>query len=83
LTLYAGIEAGGTGIREAVPAGKYAGQYFEHLGFAVADEWYVLAEFHGEEDMSTLGRMGNIRGLPTEQDLARIEDQARLLAARL
>jgi hypothetical protein len=72
-----------TGIREAIPAGKYAGQFFEHLGFAVVDEWYVLSEFHGEEDMSMLGRMGNIKGLPSEQDLARIEDQARLLAARL
>jgi hypothetical protein len=72
-----------TGIREAIPAGKYAGQFFEHLGFTVVDEWYVLAEFHGKEDMSTLGRMGNIKGLPTDRDLMRVEDQARLLAARL
>ena len=72
-----------TGMREAVPAGKYAGQFFEHLGFTVVDEWYVLAEFHGDEENSTLGRMGNIKGLPTEQDLERIEDQARLLALRL
>lgn len=72
-----------TGIREAIPAGKYAGQFFEHLGFVVVDEWYVLAEFHGSEEMSTLGRMGDIRGLPSEQDLRRIEDQARLLALRL
>ena len=72
-----------TGIREAIPAGKYAGQFFEHLGFAVIDEWYVLAEFQGDEELSTIGRMGNIRGLPTKRDLARIEDQARLLASRL
>lgn len=72
-----------TGIREAIPAGKYAGQFFEHLGFAVVDEWYVLAEFHGSEEMSTLGRMGNIKGLPSKEDLDRIEDQARLLASRL
>jgi hypothetical protein len=72
-----------TGIREAIPAGKYAGQFFEHLGFAVVDEWYVLAEFHGDEELSTRGRMGDIKGLPSEQDLARIEDQARLLVARL
>jgi hypothetical protein len=72
-----------TGIREAIPAGKYAGQYFEHLGFTVLDEWYVLAEFHGNEGLSTLGRMGNIKGLPSERDLERIEDQARLLALRL
>ena len=72
-----------TGIREAIPAGKYAGQFFEHLGFTVVDEWYVLAEFVGDEEMSILGRMGNIKGLPSERDLARIEDQARLLAGRL
>ncbi len=72
-----------TGIREALPAGKYAGQFFEHLGFAVVDEWYILSEFHGSEENSTLGRMGNIKGLPSEQDLKRIEDQARLLASRI
>lgn len=72
-----------TGIREAIPAGKYAGQFFEHLGFTVVDEWYVLAEFHGSEEMSTVGRMGNIKGLPSEEDLERIEDRARLLALRL
>ncbi len=72
-----------TGIREAVPAGKYAGQFFEHLGFSVLDEWYVLAEFHGDLEASTLGRMGDIRGLPTERDLKGIESRARLLASRL
>jgi hypothetical protein len=72
-----------TGIREAIPAGKYAGQFLEHLGFAVIDEWYVLAEFHGNEEMNTLGRMGNLKGLPTQQELQRIEEQARLLAARI
>jgi len=72
-----------TGIKEAIPAGKYAGQFFEHLGFTVVDEWYVLSEFHGNEDMSTKGRMGNIKGLPDEADLIRMEDQARLLVSRL
>lgn len=72
-----------TGIREALPAGRYAGQFFEHLGFAVVDEWYVLAEFHGNEVLSTTGRMGDVRGLPSAQDLARIQDQTRLLAGRL
>jgi hypothetical protein len=72
-----------TGIREAVPVGKYIGQFFEHLGFAVVDEWYVLGEFHGSEENSTLGRMGNIKGLPSEQDLQRVQGQARLLASRL
>ena len=62
-----------TGINEAIPAGKYAGQFFEHIGFTVMDELYVLSEFHGSEEASTKGRMGDIRGLPTEEDLSKIE----------
>jgi hypothetical protein len=58
-----------TGIREALPAGKYVGQFFEHLGFTVVDEWYVLSEFHGSLENSTAGRMGDIRGLPNDEDL--------------
>ena len=72
-----------TGVREAIPPVKYVGQFFEHLGFVVADEWYVLSECHGSEELSTQGRMGDIRGLPTTQELARLRDQARLLVARL
>lgn len=72
-----------TGVREAVPAVKYAGQYFEHFGFDVADEWYVLSEFNGSIEDSTLGRMGDIRGLPSEADLARIRAAAQNLANRL
>jgi hypothetical protein len=62
-----------TGLNEAIPAGKYAGQFFEHIGFTVLDELYVLSEFHGSEKASTKGRMGDIRGLPTEDDLNKIE----------
>jgi len=28
-----------TGLREATPVGKYVGQFFEHIGFTVLDEW--------------------------------------------
>jgi len=72
-----------TGIREAIPVGKYIGQFFEHFGFAVVDEWYVLSEFHGSEENSTLGRMGDIKGLPTKEDLQRIKEMAENLALRL
>ena len=65
-----------TGIREALPAGKYIGQFFEHFGFTVVDEWYVLSEFVGSEEHSTKGLMGDIRGLPSEQDLARLKQRA-------
>jgi flavorubredoxin len=72
-----------TGLKEAVPAGKYIGQFFEHLGFLVVDEWYVLSKFHASEENNTLGRMGNIKDLPSEQDLMRVQGQARILASRL
>lgn len=71
-----------TGIREAVPAGLYAGQFFEHLGFTVRDEWYVVGEFHGSEEASTEGRLGDIRGLPNETDLRKVKQKAyRLVEA--
>lgn len=69
-----------TGINEAIPAGKYAGQFFDHLGIEVEGEWYVLGEFHGKEDNSTKGRLGDIRGKPTPEDLRKIkEDTVRLM----
>jgi flavorubredoxin len=69
-----------TGIKEAIPAGKYAGQFFEHLGFEVEDEWYVVGEFHGREDNSTKGRLGDIRGRPNREDLRKVrEDTIRLI----
>jgi len=69
-----------TGINEVIPAGKYAGQFFEHLGFTVIGEWYVIGEFHGSEENSTQGRLGDIRGRPSEEDLKKIkQDAAKLL----
>jgi len=69
-----------TGIREAIPAGLYAGQFFEHLGFTVRGEWYVVGEFHGSEVDSTQGRLGDIRGRPSEEDLRQIKEDAIQLA---
>ncbi len=62
-----------TGIKEATPAGDYMEQFFEHLGFRVAGKWYIVGEFHGREEFSTKGRLGDIRGRPNKQDLAEIE----------
>jgi len=72
-----------TGMDEATPAGKTMRQYFEHFGFTIAAEWYVVGEFHGREDMSTLGRLGDIRGRPTKEDLSRIEDDAQQIAQKI
>ena len=72
-----------TGIDEAIPAGKYVGQFFEHLGFTVLDEWYILSEFHGWEEGSTRGRMGDIQGKPTEEDLRKVKADAENLTRML
>jgi flavodoxin len=72
-----------TGMDEATPAGKYIGQFFEHLGFTVLAEWYVLSEFHGSVENSTLGSMGDIRGKPTKEDLEKVTEDAAQLGRKL
>jgi flavodoxin len=62
-----------TGINEATTAGKYMAQLFEHLGFRIAAEWYIVGEFHGSEEFSTKGRLGDIRGRPNQHDLAKVK----------
>ena len=61
-----------TGLDEATPAVKYAGQFFEHIGVSVVAEWCVLSEFIGWEDGNLHGRMGDIRGKPTEEELKQV-----------
>jgi flavodoxin len=68
-----------TGISEATPAGDYMGQFFEHLGFEVAAKWYIVGEFHGREELSTKGRLGDIRGRPNQKDLAEVEKNVSTL----
>jgi hypothetical protein len=72
-----------TGIDEAIPAGKYVGQFFEHLGFTVLDEWYILSEFHGSKEKSMHGKMGDIRGKPNKGDLQKMRQNVIDLLRRL
>jgi flavodoxin len=72
-----------TGIREAIPPVLYAGQFFEHLGFTILGEWYVVGEFHGSLEMSTMGRLGDIRGRPNEEDLRAIKLDTIQVAKKL
>jgi hypothetical protein len=67
-----------TGVNEAVPAAKWLGQVFEHLGFNLLAEWYVVAEFHGKlAKNNTGGRLGDISGRPTDEDLRRVAEQVK------
>ncbi|MCW4009912.1 MAG: flavodoxin domain-containing protein [Candidatus Bathyarchaeota archaeon] len=72
-----------TGLDEATPAGKYMAQFFAHVGFNIIDEWYILGEFHGNEANSTQGRMGDVRGKPTAEELQKIKEGAKALASTL
>jgi flavodoxin len=73
-----------TGISEATTAGKYMRQFFEHLGFDVTDEWYVVGQFRNWEEGNTMGRLGDIRGRPNEEDLSRVRsDVSKLVKAIL
>ena len=69
-----------TGIDEATPAGKTMRQYFEHFGFNVVAEWYVPSEYHGREELNTKGKLGDIRGKPTAEELEKIKKKAQQLA---
>jgi len=72
-----------TGLDEATPACKTMRQYFEHFGFNILGEWYVLSEFHGRLDLSTQGRMGDIRGKPTAEELTKIQKDAEEIGKNL
>jgi hypothetical protein len=68
-----------TGINEAVPAVKFIGQLFDHLGFTIVDEWYFIGDFK-DEHMKKLNigcRFGDITGRPSEHDLKQIEQKVK------
>jgi hypothetical protein len=50
-------------------------QFLKHIGFEVAGEWYVIGEFHGDEERNTKGELGDIRGRPNQADLDEIRDK--------
>jgi hypothetical protein len=61
-----------TGVNEAIPAVKYMGQLFDHLGFEIVAEWYIIGEYPTQgrmKDFSVMGRLGNIAGRPSDADL--------------
>ncbi|MCK8817677.1 flavodoxin domain-containing protein [Natroniella sulfidigena] len=74
-----------TGIDEAIPVGDYVGQFFAHFGFNVVDKLYILSEFkaNGTEGVNLEGRMGDIRGLPTAEQLEKISQDTEELVSNL
>lgn len=72
-----------TGIQEVIPAGKYISQFLEHLGFTILDEWYILSDYRGWKEGNIEGRMGDIRGKPSQEDLLKIRKNAEQMGKRL
>ena len=74
-----------TGVREAVPMLKFTGQFLEHAGIRVVDEWPVVGEFHAEKQapLYVSGRLGDIRGRPDDSDLRDVCGKLTGLLARL
>lgn len=73
---YAGIH---TGINEAIPAVKFIGQLFDHLGVLIVAEWYFIGGFKTEsfQHLNAVGRMGDITGRPDDQDLKEVERRVK------
>jgi hypothetical protein len=72
-----------TGANEAIPAVKFMGQLFDHLGFEIVAEWYYIGAYPAQgrmKDFTTLGRLGNIAGRPSDADL---DDLAQRVAGVL
>ncbi|XPV77609.1 MAG: flavodoxin family protein [Desulfovibrio sp.] len=63
-----------TGVAEAIPAVKYMGQLFDHLGITVVDEWCIVGAFVPEkmQHFNTTGRLGDISERPNDEDLRQI-----------
>ena len=67
-----------TGVNEAIPAIKYMAQLFDHLGYTILDEWYVVGAYPEKmEAASTEGRLGDIRGRPNELDLHEVKEKVK------
>jgi flavodoxin len=73
---YGGVH---TGVNEAIPAVKFMGQLFDHLGFEIVDEWYFAGEYRPArmQAMTRGGRLGDITGRPDEHDLREVEQKVR------
>lgn len=73
---YGGVH---TGINEAIPCAKNIGQLFDHYGFEILDEWYIVGAFNPSnmQDYNLVGRLGDITGRPNEADLNEVFEKTR------
>ncbi len=68
--IYCTYGGGHTGINEATPMLRYAGQFLEHEGIRVIDEWGFRGSFpEADNAYNALGRTGVVYDRPNAQDL--------------
>ncbi|BDQ36415.1 hypothetical protein SYK_07750 [Pseudodesulfovibrio nedwellii] len=85
VAIYCTFGGSHTGINEAIPAVKYMGQLFDHLGFTIAAEWYMPGAYGVPklEHHNTQGRLGDIRNRPNENDLNAMAEKVKGLIASI
>ena len=68
-----------TGINEAIPCAKNIGQLFDHYGFEILDEWYIVGAYNpgNMQDHNLVGRLGDITGRPNEADLNEVFEKTK------
>jgi flavodoxin len=84
-TIFCTYGGGHTGVNEAIPALRYMGQFFEHVGIRVVTEWAVPGFFKQIKDQSynTDGRFGDVTLRPDEKDLNEIKGRVTGLLQQL
>ncbi len=71
------------GELEAVPLTKWFSAFTGHMGYQTMGEWHIVGEFHNQEEINTLGRLGDIRGRPNSADLLDVENRVKGLLPAL
>ena len=72
-----------TGIDEATLAGKTIRQYIEHFGYIILGECMLSESPTEEKTWAHKGKLGDIKGKPTLDELAKIKKDAKQLATSL
>ena len=68
-----------TGVNEAIPCFKNIGQLFDHYGFQIIDEWYIVGAFipKNMQAFNSSGRLGSISDRPNEADLKAVFEKTK------
>lgn len=79
VVVYCTYQGTHTGVSEAIPTVKFMGQLFDHLGYNILGEWYVVGEYKTgrSRNRPSHGRLGDVRGRPHTKDLKEVGEKVR------